>query len=244
MSRQSESRDRSGRKERVLHTRVSEELSEDIRRFAEEVRVPASNLVRNVLEEVFSVVESVSDDVGGVLGDLREEARDARQRILGQRPRRSGSERAARGSFDEDVERELRRDERGEAGVGGVGRFCGGLRGPCPGACLPRGPRLAAPAVEPGCIVCRLRRAPAPGRERVLRGEVDGAVRGGRLLRVRAPLSLAPGGSAEPLRGGVEPSQHLLEASRDGLLPGRVSGDVELAGAHPRERDVPDLAWA
>ena len=71
MSRQSERRDRSGRKERVLHTRVSEELSEDIRRFAEEVRVPASNLVRNVLEEVFSVVETVSDDVGGVLGDLR-----------------------------------------------------------------------------------------------------------------------------------------------------------------------------
>jgi len=123
MSRQSESRDRSGRKERVLHTRVSEELSEDIRRFAEEVRVPASNLVRNVLEEVFSVVESVSDDVGGVLGDLREEARDARQRILGQRPRRSGSERAARGSFDEDVERELRRDERGEAAPSQAPRF-------------------------------------------------------------------------------------------------------------------------
>ena len=115
MSRPSQHRDRSSRKERVLHTRVSEELSEDIRRFAEEVRVPASNLVRNVLEEVFSVVESVSDDVGGVLGDLREEARDARQRILGERPRRGRSGRAARGSFDEEVERELRRDERGGA---------------------------------------------------------------------------------------------------------------------------------
>ena len=111
MSRASERRDRSGRKERVLHTRVSEELSDDIRRFAEEVRVPASNLVRNVLEEVFSAVESVGDEVGGVLGDLRDEARDAGHRILG---RRRGARREERASFDEEVERELREDERDE----------------------------------------------------------------------------------------------------------------------------------
>ncbi len=43
------------RKERVLHTRISEQLSEDIRNFAADLRVPASNLVRNVLEEVFAV---------------------------------------------------------------------------------------------------------------------------------------------------------------------------------------------
>ena len=35
-------RRRRARKERVLHTRISEELSEDIRRMAEELRVPVS----------------------------------------------------------------------------------------------------------------------------------------------------------------------------------------------------------
>ena len=120
MSRASGRRDHSGRKERVLHTRVSEELSDDIRRFAEEVRVPASNLVRNVLEEVFSAVESVGGEMGGVLGDLRDEARDAGHRILG---RRRGARSEDRASFDEDVERELREDERDEAARGPEARF-------------------------------------------------------------------------------------------------------------------------
>ena len=44
------------RKERVLHTRISEDLADDIREIAEELRVPVSNIVRNVLEEAFSVV--------------------------------------------------------------------------------------------------------------------------------------------------------------------------------------------
>ncbi|MCH7707382.1 MAG: DUF4339 domain-containing protein [Myxococcales bacterium] len=70
------------RKERVLHTRVSENLVEDIRRIAEDLRVPASNLVRNVLEEVFDVVESVSDDVGDLFEELLDEAEGARERIV------------------------------------------------------------------------------------------------------------------------------------------------------------------
>lgn len=119
MSRDPGRRERSNRKERVLHTRVSEELSDDIRRFAEEVRVPASNLVRNVLEEVFSVVEHVSDDVGDLLGDLRDEARDARARIVrppGGTRRRRGAQRGRAGpSADEDIETEFQRDERVES---------------------------------------------------------------------------------------------------------------------------------
>ena len=66
--------DRHGREQRVLHTRISERLSDDIRRLAEDLRVPTSNLVRNVLEEVFSVVESVSDDVSDLVDDVLEEA--------------------------------------------------------------------------------------------------------------------------------------------------------------------------
>jgi len=116
-------RRRSARKERVLHTRVSEQLSDDIRRFAEDLRVPASNLVRNVLEEVFTMVDSVSDDVGDLMDDLVEEAEGVRERVGRQaRARRSGggprTRRRARRSGSspvDDVEDELRRDEAAEA---------------------------------------------------------------------------------------------------------------------------------
>jgi hypothetical protein len=69
------------RKERVLHTRISEQLSRDIRQMAEDLRVPVSNLVRNVLEETFSVVESVTGDMGELLEDVIEQAERASDRI-------------------------------------------------------------------------------------------------------------------------------------------------------------------
>jgi hypothetical protein len=65
----------------VLHTRVSEPLAEDIRRMAEDLRVPVSNLVRNVLEEAFSVVEAVSENVGDLIDDVIDEAERTRGRI-------------------------------------------------------------------------------------------------------------------------------------------------------------------
>ena len=77
------------RKERVLHTRISDDLAEDIRRVAEDLRVPVSNLVRNVLEEAFSVVETVTDNVGDLIEDVVEEAERARARM---RQRRTRSE--------------------------------------------------------------------------------------------------------------------------------------------------------
>ncbi len=69
------------RKERVLHTRVSERLAEDIRKTAEELRVPVSNLVRNVLEDAFSVVEAVTGEVGDLIEDVIEEADKARAKL-------------------------------------------------------------------------------------------------------------------------------------------------------------------
>lgn len=123
------------RKERVLHTRISEQLSEDIRNFANDLRVPASNLVRNVLEEVFTVVGSVSDDVGDLFEDLIEEAEGVRERVRkqaasgpyrrhrGSRRRRSrsrGDDHVDRDSGqDAEVEDELKRDETSER-TGGV----------------------------------------------------------------------------------------------------------------------------
>ena len=101
------------RKEKVLHTRISEQLADDIRRFAEEVRVPASNLVRNVLEEVFTVADRVQDDVGDLMDDLAAEAEGVRDRVWRQQRRRSRARRERDG--DADVEAEFRRDEAAEA---------------------------------------------------------------------------------------------------------------------------------
>ena len=73
------------RKERVLHTRISERLDESLRRAADELRVPVSNLVRNVLEDAFMVVETVAENVGELVDDMLEEA----ERVRGQWRRRS-----------------------------------------------------------------------------------------------------------------------------------------------------------
>ena len=73
-------RPRRERKERVLHTRISQQLAEDIGRMADDLRVPVSNLVRNVLEEVFSVVETVSDNVGELIEGVMDEAERVRRR--------------------------------------------------------------------------------------------------------------------------------------------------------------------
>jgi hypothetical protein len=96
-----------------LHTRISEQLSDDIRQLAEDLRVPTSNLVRNVLEEVFTVVESVSDDVGDLFEDVLEEAESARTRI---RRRRRPHARTRKPSWSDVAETEIRRDEAEEQG--------------------------------------------------------------------------------------------------------------------------------
>ncbi len=76
------------RKERVLHTRISEQLAEDLRRIADDLRVPVSNLVRNALEEAFSVVETVTDNVGDLVDEVVEEAERARERVRARWPQR------------------------------------------------------------------------------------------------------------------------------------------------------------
>ncbi|HXK23909.1 MAG TPA: hypothetical protein VMS55_14650 [Myxococcota bacterium] len=77
------------RKERILHTRISEDLADDLRRVAEDLRVPVSNLVRNVLEEAFSVVESVTGNVGELIEEVMDEAEAVRARLRGRQRRRS-----------------------------------------------------------------------------------------------------------------------------------------------------------
>jgi hypothetical protein len=82
---------RARRKEHVLHTRISDPLAEDIRRLAEELRVPVSNLVRNVLEEAFSVASQVGEDVGELLDDVLDRAGRASEHLERRRRRREGA---------------------------------------------------------------------------------------------------------------------------------------------------------
>jgi hypothetical protein len=90
----SEGGERRQRKERILHTRISEDLAEDLRRVAEDLRVPVSNLVRNVLEEAFSVVTTVTDNVGELIEEVMGEAEAVRERIRGRQRRKRRGERA------------------------------------------------------------------------------------------------------------------------------------------------------
>jgi predicted DNA-binding protein len=47
------------RKERVIHTRVAEELDEEIKRRAQNLGVSVSNLVRNILQNTIGLVEDI-----------------------------------------------------------------------------------------------------------------------------------------------------------------------------------------
>jgi hypothetical protein len=97
-------RRRRQRKERVLHTRISDDLDEALQDAARRLRVPVSNLVRNVLEDVFDVVEAVTENVGGFVEDVVEEAQDLgrrwegrwRERTAEARSRQFAEDRAAR----------------------------------------------------------------------------------------------------------------------------------------------------
>jgi hypothetical protein len=51
------------RKERVLHTRVPAVLERELKRLAENLRVPVSNLVRAVLEDAVNVADVATENV-------------------------------------------------------------------------------------------------------------------------------------------------------------------------------------
>ena len=53
----------SGRRDRVLHTRVPAVLERELKRLAESLRVPVSNLVRAVLEDAVAVADHASENV-------------------------------------------------------------------------------------------------------------------------------------------------------------------------------------
>ena len=72
---------RGARKERVLHTRVPEVLAEELKRLAESMRVPVSNVVRTVLEDAVETVSAMSQRAEGEIQGWADR--------LGDRPARS-----------------------------------------------------------------------------------------------------------------------------------------------------------
>jgi hypothetical protein len=71
------------RKERVLHTRVPEGLAVDLKRLADDLRVPVSNLVRASLENAIGAMSALGRTAGDEILDLAERlpgGRDKEQR--------------------------------------------------------------------------------------------------------------------------------------------------------------------
>jgi hypothetical protein len=69
------------KKERVLHTRIPAALEDQIKRLAEALRVPVSNLVRNMLEDAIDVTRRMRDHIPG--GDHAKEQEDLLAEIYG-----------------------------------------------------------------------------------------------------------------------------------------------------------------
>jgi hypothetical protein len=65
------------KKERVIHTRVSETLDEELREKAASLGLSVSNLVRNVLQNTLGLVEGIVADSASVARSARGEATPA-----------------------------------------------------------------------------------------------------------------------------------------------------------------------
>src|SRR5438128_11871764 len=69
-------------KDRVLHTRIPESLEDAIKTKARRLRIPVSNLVRNILEQAFDIVEEVVDDGLAIANTARRGAERVRDAAL------------------------------------------------------------------------------------------------------------------------------------------------------------------
>jgi hypothetical protein len=72
---------REGRKERVLHTRVPAVLERELKRFADNLRIPVSNLVRTILEDALSVADAATENVEERLRRAAEHLEKEREKL-------------------------------------------------------------------------------------------------------------------------------------------------------------------
>ena len=64
-------KDDDSRKERVIHARIPASLEAEIKRMADKLRIPVSNLVRNILADTVAMVDGVQQNVDETLHSLR-----------------------------------------------------------------------------------------------------------------------------------------------------------------------------
>jgi hypothetical protein len=68
-------------KERVIHARIPASLENEIKRLASGLRIPVSNLVRNILQDTLAVAEGARANVGHAVDELRSSLSRLEQRI-------------------------------------------------------------------------------------------------------------------------------------------------------------------
>ncbi len=68
------------KKERVIHTRVPESLDDEIKRKASDLGLSVSNLVRNVLQNTFGLIEDIVHDSAEIARSTRGERVTERRR--------------------------------------------------------------------------------------------------------------------------------------------------------------------
>lgn len=73
------------RKERVIHARVPESLDDEIKRKATDLGLSVSNLVRNILQHTFGLVEDIVHDSA----EIARSARNAKTAFTGGEPART-----------------------------------------------------------------------------------------------------------------------------------------------------------
>jgi hypothetical protein len=71
----------SEKKERVLHTRVPAVLERELKRFAENLRIPVSNLVRTILEDALDVADAATENVEERLKKAAQQLEHERERF-------------------------------------------------------------------------------------------------------------------------------------------------------------------
>lgn len=69
------------KKERVIHTRVPAVLEAELKRFAENLRVPVSNLIRTILEDAVAVADKATESVERELRTAANKVNDEREKL-------------------------------------------------------------------------------------------------------------------------------------------------------------------
>jgi hypothetical protein len=73
--------ERGSKKERVLHTRVPVVLERELKRFADNLRIPVSNLVRAILEDALSVADLAGTGIDDRLKNAAQVLKHERERV-------------------------------------------------------------------------------------------------------------------------------------------------------------------